>query len=109
MVVIIWSFRGTIMVVDRELTTIGADTMGHRGARAPHFWFVVGTGGAQITVMKRKWSSLEDDRQFTHSIWKYEQHLYNVIFVNSSFHFDGCAPNSIKNWVGTTEKWGAPK
>ena len=24
---------------------IGADTMGHRGARAPHFWFVVGTGG----------------------------------------------------------------
>jgi len=22
------------------------------------------------------------------------------------FNFDGCAPNSIKNWVGTTEKWG---
>jgi len=25
------------------------------------------------------------------------------------FNFDGCAPNSIKNWVGTTEKSGAPK
>jgi len=25
------------------------------------------------------------------------------------FNFDGCARNSIKNWVGTTEKWGAPK
>ena len=25
------------------------------------------------------------------------------------FNFDGCAPNSIKKWVGTNEKWGAPK
>jgi len=25
------------------------------------------------------------------------------------FNFDGCAPNSIKNWVATTEKRGAPK
>jgi len=26
--------------------------------------------------------------------------------VTELFHFDGCAPNSIKNWVGTTKKWG---
>ena len=32
---------------------IGADTMGHRGARAPTFDFR-GHGGAQITDMKRK-------------------------------------------------------
>jgi len=25
------------------------------------------------------------------------------------FNFDGCAPNSIKKWVGTTEKWGGTK
>ena len=52
---------------------IGADTMGHRGARAPHFWFSWARG-AQITDMKRKWSSLEENKQFAHSIWKYEQH-----------------------------------
>jgi len=25
------------------------------------------------------------------------------------FNFDGCASNSIKNWVATTEKWGGTK
>ena len=57
--------------------------MGHRGARAPPLLICRGHGGAQITDMKRKWSSLEDDRPFAHSIWKHEQHLYNVIFFNS--------------------------
>jgi len=83
-----------------KLRSIGADTMGHSGARAPPLLICRGHGGAQITVMKRKWISLEDDRQFAHSIWKYEQHLYNVIFVNSSFHFDGCAPRLIPSKTG---------
>ena len=77
------NFLSRTMFSAVELVFIGAGAIGHRGARAPHFWFVVGTG-AQITDMKRKWSSLEDDRQFAHSIWKYEQHMYNVIFLNSS-------------------------
>ena len=35
--------------------------------------------------------------------------LNGCVWQLELFNFDGCAPNSIKNWVGTTEKWGAPK
>ena len=49
--------------------------------------------------------------------WALGSHLANKdmvmqpikLEVTELFNFDGCAPNSIKNWVGTTEKWGAPK
>ena len=53
----------------------------HHGAQrgtCPPLLIFVGTGGTDID-MKRKWSSLEDNKQFAHSIWKYEQHLYNLI------------------------------
>ena len=37
-----------------DATSIGADTMGHRGARVPPLLICRGHGGAQITDMKRK-------------------------------------------------------